>query len=418
MIRLLDKSIDNDFIDNRNLESFFTLTLAMVLENHVEKDLLPNKIEYFHAIIKYPKKWKKDTDIFQFIPIDILHRLQRNEIYFLFDGSNEGWSPIKQHPFFELLHYNCAKYFVSPSRVIFPSINLIAKEVYDNWCLQNNIITKLKIFGFNGTESQVKPNFFKNLIQNYQDDELYEQIYRHCVNQCTQIYNGHYVLSLSRVLRTYRFISTFLLNKTRTITNPLMSHDKVSPKNSYDFYQAFNILRQHGVDTKEILDWVRTLPYVIDQENFDINWAQIDNYSQPYFLTLFNLVNETEVNNFQNTTLYYSEKTLRSIYCVQPLIIWGQQGTNQYLKNIGYETYEKYFDLSFDNESDNFTRITKLLREIERICRYLATLSQEDQIKWRFSHSEILMHNLKMLVEQHNNVNLFKNFLINEIYTN
>jgi hypothetical protein len=83
--------------------------------------------------------------------------------------------------------------------------------------------------------------------------------------------------------------------------------------------------------------------------------------------------------------------------CFQPFVIYGQKGCNKHLKEIGYKTYEEWFDLSFDDEEDNILRYKKLLKSIKNTCEYLDSLSLTQQIDWRFKNKEILNHNYKIM---------------------
>ena len=75
------------------------------------------------------------------------------------------------------------------------------------------------------------------------------------------------------------------------------------------------------------------------KNNFKINWAINTNFKSIFDKTLFHIANETEVDNFNNTALFYSEKTFKPISQMQPFVIYGQQGANKYLKELGYKTF-------------------------------------------------------------------------------
>jgi hypothetical protein len=149
----------------------------------------------------------------------------------------------------------------------------------------------------------------------------------------------------------------------------------------------------------------------IDKTNFNDNWALRNDYYPIHRQTLFQIVNETLVDNSHDTSLFYSEKTFRPVVCFQPFVIYGQKGCNKHLKNLGYKTYEDWFDLSFDDEPDNALRYKKLLNSVKDTCAYLDSLPRDKKIEWRFKNKELLEHNfLTMQNSKYSKLKL-KNFV-------
>jgi len=116
--------------------------------------------------------------------------------------------------------------------------------------------------------------------------------------------------------------------------------------------------------------------------------------------TIFQIVNETEMDDYQNTALFLSEKTFRPISQFQPFVIYGQPGSNYILKELGYKLYDEWFDLSFDLEKDHVLRYKKLLISVKEACKQLDSMSAKQQIAWRFKNKELLMHNYSTMKKQ------------------
>ena len=102
--------------------------------------------------------------------------------------------------------------------------------------------------------------------------------------------------------------------------------------------------------------------------------------------------------------------------CMQPFIIYGQPGCNRYLKELGYITYDDYFNLSFDDEPNDTVRYKLILEIVSKLCSQLETMSRQEQIKWRFKREDILMHNFKVMRETAITKNKIIKFLTEEIY--
>ena len=66
-----------------------------------------------------------------------------------------------------------------------------------------------------------------------------------------------------------------------------------------------------------------------------------------------NIVTETL---FNSESIFISEKTYKPIYLCQPFIIFGNPHTLKKLKQLGYKTFDKWIDESYDNEPDRNVR--------------------------------------------------------------
>lgn len=86
----------------------------------------------------------------------------------------------------------------------------------------------------------------------------------------------------------------------------------------------------------------------------------IEKYSESFCA----IVNETRYfQPFPNI----SEKTLRAIDNQLPFIIVGPPNTLKYIKSLGFSTFDKWWDESYDCEEDHETRIYKIIKLIDKI---------------------------------------------------
>jgi hypothetical protein len=122
------------------------------------------------------------------------------------------------------------------------------------------------------------------------------------------------------------------------------------------------------------------------------------------------------MENYNNTALFLSEKTFRPISQLQPFVIYGQQGSNMLLKELGYQLYDEWFDLEFDSEPDNILRYKKLLLTVIDTCSKLDSMSRDQQIEWRFKNSKLLLHNYQTMCEQKYSRIKLKHFFENIFY--
>lgn len=390
MIKLNNSFLPNEFLSNCNDTVFTMLVRESISKNDELKPL--NNFTMAHGLLSYPQ-WNSNSDIFQYLSKEVISNLQQKKCFFVFDASTEGFSPINDFPFFDVLYFNCEKYDIDPSMIIYVSSNL--KD-------ENNILEYSK----NKNKKPINVFSFISFEKVVRDPSLnLEEEKKQCVSQ----FEDKYFSSLSRVIRYYRSIATFLLCHSDIRDRALISHSSIEAHIDPEHWRQRHQLTDFSF--KQVKRWFKSLPLTIDKTNFDHNWALDIDYYNIHRKTLFQVVNETLVDNYNNTSLFYSEKTFRPIACFQPLVIYGQKGCNKSLANIGYKTYDKWFDLSFDDESDNILRYKKLLSSITDTCRYLDSLSKEKQIEWRFQHEDILQHNFNTMCTSSYSMNKLKDFL-------
>jgi hypothetical protein len=392
------KNISKKLLNNPYVRVEFNNVVFLNLLNetikNINADLKIKDKKYFHVLIEYPESWNKDLDLFQFIDKESLEEIKNKNCYFIFDASAEGFSPFEEN-WFDLFYFTCEKHIVDPEQIILVSSNLKDEENIKKYCKYNNK-KPIKILSL---------PFFEHACQT---DDSVDKLFNLSVNATKKTFKNKYFSSLSRVNRHHRSVGTFLLCQSGISNKGLISHDKINI-NNYDFTEVYEKTKNTN---KQVKRWIKSLPLIVDYKDFNINWALGRTYDHIHNQTIFQIVNETLVDNSNNTSLFYSEKTFRPISCFQPFLIYGQVGCNHYLKNLGYKTYENWFDLSFDYEEDYIRRYQKLLTVVEDTCKYLDTLSRDKKIEWKFKHQEILLHNVKTMNNQTYTFSKLENFVL------
>lgn len=121
---------------------------------------------------------------------------------------------------------------------------------------------------------------------------------------------------------------------------------------------------------------------------------------QAHLDCFLNIVTETLIDG---NSIFLSEKTYKPIYMCQPFIIFGNPHSLKKLKELGYKTFDKWWDESYDMELDINDRFKKIICILEEIAEWdmdkCFSIKQEMQ--------DILIHNYKHMFKIDEISNLF-----------
>jgi hypothetical protein len=350
---------------------YFTTNPESILTNLLEKYNVSN-LFYGYIFLGYPNWHAENIDLFQYLPIDFLDNLRHSNTLLIVDYTFEGFSHT-ECPIINILEKNCVQYNINPKKIFYFSGNLKDKS---------DLINVIPIFLLDNN------NNFKNL---HSDIDVIQKTF---LNKK----QNEILLSLSRRNRFHRVIAHAMLFSSGLKEYSVISQDVLTDINANE-----NLLRTIGLSPKQWKRFTKNLPLIADENNFHIN----DPFNHLFDLhakTCFSIVNETLINDWNDTSLFFSEKILKPIINFQPFVIYGQPGINHAMIDLGFQLYDKYFDLSFDYEKNNTLRYKKLLDSIEKTVHKLANLDVTEQMNWRFQHLEILKNNYNnFLLQTHSN---------------
>jgi hypothetical protein len=106
-----------------------------------------------------------------------------------------------------------------------------------------------------------------------------------------------------------------------------------------------------------------------------------------YNKTCYSVVAET---NFANDYNFYTEKVVKPILAGRLFVAIAGQGYLEFLREIGFRTFGNVIDESYDHESDNITRWTMAMNQLELLCS-LDSDQVLEQIKEIVDHNQQLM---------------------------
>ena len=137
------------------------------------------------------------------------------------------------------------------------------------------------------------------------------------------------------------------------------------------------------------------LPLQIDMVDLRVNQFQTTSLPIEFYQkSCFSLVSSTSAVDYIEKAVGFTEKEIKPILARHPFIIHNLSGVLAHLKSMGFLTFEKWFDESYDEEIDDNKRLIKITDEVKR----LSEISFE---QWNIMLGEmtpVLEHNYNRLV--------------------
>jgi hypothetical protein len=73
---------------------------------------------------------------------------------------------------------------------------------------------------------------------------------------------------------------------------------------------------------------------------------------------------------FFNNIIHITEKTYKPIAFMQPFIMFAAPNGLQHIKDMGFKTFNQFWDESYDSETDHIIRFLKIAQEIRKISNW------------------------------------------------
>lgn len=141
--------------------------------------------------------------------------------------------------------------------------------------------------------------------------------------------------------------------------------------------------------------------YIFDEKDLKNNKAEIFNIDT-HRNTFLNIVTESLIH--ENHIVFFSEKTFKPIIAAQPFIIVGNPHSIKKLKELGFKTFDMWWDESYDLEKNLFKRLQKIINVIEHI----STWDYKKCYQITQEMEETLKHNFDVLLDLQNTKNLME----------
>ena len=212
---------------------------------------------------------------------------------------------------------------------------------------------------------------------------------RHFDNDRLNSFNKLF-MSLNRLVETDRNYRLYLISKVKQqglldkgIVSLHLKEDTVQKEINYEYSK----LSTQG--KKIINDQLLNHKPVIADVNHAVGWDSA-NYNRSSFLfnksALWHMVSETI---FYYDKLHLTEKIFKPIVHKRPFILVGAHGNLQYLKNYGFQSFDKWIDESYDIITNPDDRINFIVEELTKLSK----LSDGQLKRMHLEMNEVLTFN-------------------------
>ena len=300
-------------------------------------------------------------------------KMREGKALLLLDQTLEGYHDERLWPWF---HKVMEEENLPIESLIYNTGNLLAPKQYENYIGNNK--NKMKVIGnahfskavisqiANGNEYGIK-------MQDHYDYKGNNETLTFNVLQKRPRFHRCWFFS---ALKTEQFLTEGIFSMQQFDVDLPEDLDKDGRKYEYDFNFITSDL-PHGPSNQEKDDL-----YYIRRLNNDV-----------CLKTFVTVVSEASFFD-SDDTLFISEKTFKPIASRHPFIIFGNRGSLKALKEMGFRTFDDFWDESYDDLPtwERFDAIIKLMHNINK---------REDKLQMFREMEDILEHNFYTLLRMY-----------------
>lgn len=333
--------------------------------------------------------------------------MQNGQAFLMIDQSHEGY---QEEWLWSWFHNCCEEFKINPKQIIYVTGNLDSEMQYANWANTYFKSDRMLVVPYVHFEFVIGSNVEPKVKSVESQNRFFPTYNDHLTFNKTKIYN-----CLQKRIRSHRI---WFFNK-------LVKEDLLDCGiNSMNDFRHIDTCFNGEWMLSEEYDHIRSLNILplIPLENpvTDVNDKFKSGDSGEYLL-MFNqqtmleswltVVSEASFND-GDTTCFISEKTFKPIACCHPFIIYGNKGSLQHLRNMGYKTFSPFIDETYDTLS-TWDRMEAIIIELKRI----KNMSDNERREWYISMKDILEHNKKVLINNSSSFPLAITTIANYVQT-
>lgn len=313
---------------------------------------------------------------------NVLERIREGDGFFLLTLLFEGFV---HNRFFYIMTRYFRNQGIPLSQVIYVTNAYNGNDLYQKFCKDTNINPELRVEYF--------PVF---RIDKSDIGEVLEEQVEYVPGKRNKLF-----LCFNRRYSEHRVLLFLWMDKLNLVDKSYVSMDASRPEGTDTFLEfakgSMNQFTELSIPDADIENSAKKLPLILDSNNFS-SYPMEDHFSKikRYFDSSYiNLVTETY---FFNDIIHITEKTYKPIAFKQPFILIAAPCSLRHVKNMGFKTFDRWWDESYDNIANHVTRFMKILDILKSISQW----SEEKLIQFTFEAKDILEYNFNHLKKMEN----------------
>lgn len=366
-------------------------TMAFDISKFVNCNYMPvcqltrnNDTKFIYEIVLSPKNYYLQKTLcigsgyFENVPVQekILDLVRFKNGYIMLSCKHESFVEDDD---FDIIHNYFEYHNIPLEKIIYATNCVNANELYEKYCLSKKIKPKLKCEYLNlyllDQKNIANRKSFIRFNPNLRNKEKL-------------------FLNWNRRVKNHRIVFLLYLIRNNLFDRCYVSFSKLHTsldswlRDAHALSKQFNL----GFTIADLTEIYQQLPIVLDSNNFDRFPIEDDMFttSKWYDRSYISVVSET---NFQNNVVHMTEKTVKPILFKQPFIIIGPMHTLKHMKEMGFQTFNEFWDESYDEIENSKERFTKIMN----LCDHIASWSEKDLFKFSKRSLETVNHNFKVM---------------------
>ena len=321
--------------------------------------LAPERIDMSKPwIINLPPsmwQWKGWTgDLLKLFPENIQRELVHGNAYLLVNHEAESWT----HIFFEDIYRLLDNSTFPVNKLIYLAGATNVHEEHEKF-VKKHCIPKNK-------QIKIMKSFhvFRRLFHPLTGFEVNKDVKK-----------DRKFLNLNRVPRTHRVCMVSMLANRNLLNHGYVSLG-LTPENVQHshIHLKGNIIKPINPYYKEIMTGFNQIkdriPLQVDNVNLNENQVSLSSMGTEFYeKTYFSLVSSTMAFAEEEPSPGFTEKEMKPILFKHPFIIHNLPGALKQLRSMGFLTFDRWFDESYDDETHDFERMNKICIEVDRLCK-------------------------------------------------
>jgi hypothetical protein len=303
----------------------------------------------------------------------------------IFDCSWEGWQYNESD--YSILHALLDRRGIKRCNVSIISQNLDHQNRYNHTFGAN----QLRLLSFNSPIAELSHRYAETYVYKGGIDMLLDSVSTSSLRNASKS-----VLCMNNMLKPHRLALSFAVNQLCD-NDCMMSCAKPADDDSNLVGYAKSYINNTALPTSNLDTFVSSLPRIIDSSPGTFETRDIGTFSffdLEHISCFATAISESEMS--EDSPIRITEKTIKTLAIGRPFVLFGNQGSLDYIKQLGFKTMEEVIDEDYDNIYSKHERFAKALAALETLIKIKRDKKDDKLIS---SLSLVCEHNIRHMAE-------------------